>query len=114
MATAGMGDVLTLVEKAQDVVDEKKARRLEAKLKKNTLNLEDFMVQLKQLKRMGPLKELLGMIPGMGKQMAMPEMDGTELTGIEAMIQSMSPAERTSMCSSASPTLSLPREPTPR
>ncbi len=90
----GMGDVVSLVERAQETVDVEEAARLQAKLRKNTLNLEDFMVQLKQLKRMGPLKELLGMIPGMGKQMAMPELDGTELTQIEAMIQSMSPAER--------------------
>ena len=90
----GMGDVVSLVERAQETVDVEEAARLQAKLRKNTLNLEDFMVQLKQLKRMGSLKELLGMIPGMGKQMAMPELDGTELTQIEAMIQSMSPAER--------------------
>ena len=90
----GMGDVVTLVERAQEAVDVEEATRLQQKLRKNTLNLEDFMGQLKQLKRMGPLKELLGMIPGLGKQMAIPEMDGEELTQIEAIIQSMTPEER--------------------
>jgi len=90
----GMGDVVTLVERAQEAVDVEEATRLQTKLRKNTLNLEDFMGQLKQLKKMGPLKELLGMIPGLGKQMALPEMDGDELTQIEAIIQSMTPEER--------------------
>ena len=90
----GMGDVVSLVERAQETVDVEQAAKLQAKLRKNTLNLEDFMGQLKQLKRMGPLKELLGMIPGMGKQMPIPELDGGELNQIEAIIQSMTPAER--------------------
>ena len=90
----GMGDVVTLVERAQETVDLEEATKLQAKIRKNTLNLDDFMGQLKQLKRMGPLKELLGMIPGMGKQMPTPELDGGELGQIEAIIQSMTPRER--------------------
>ena len=90
----GMGDVVTLVEKAQEAVDVEQAKKIQEKIRKNTLNLEDFMGQLKQIKRMGPLKDLLGMIPGLGKQMPIPDLDGDELTHIEAIIQSMTPEER--------------------
>jgi len=93
----GMGDVLTLVEKAQSVFDEKEAARLQQKLKKNQFDLEDFLAQLQQFKKMGSLESIMGMIPGMGKMMK--QMQGAqpsekELGRIEAIIRSMTPAER--------------------
>ncbi len=92
----GMGDVLTMIEKAQAVVDEKKAAELEKKLRKNQFTLEDFRDQLVQIRKMGSLSELLGMIPGMGKmkQMKNLEVDEKELVRIEAIINSMTPLER--------------------
>jgi signal recognition particle subunit SRP54 len=94
----GMGDVLTLVEKAQSVFDEKDAERLNQKLKKNQFDLEDFLAQLQQIKKMGSLESIMGMIPGMGKMMK--QMQGSqpsekEINRIEAIIRSMTPAERT-------------------
>ena len=65
----GMGDVLTLVEKAQSIFDEKEAERLQQKLKKNQFDLEDFLDQLQQIKKLGSLESIMGMIPGMGKMM---------------------------------------------
>ncbi|HEY4744900.1 MAG TPA: signal recognition particle protein [Desulfuromonadaceae bacterium] len=93
----GMGDVLTLVEKAQSVFDEKEATRLQQKLKKNQFDLEDFLAQLQQIKKMGSLESLMGMIPGMGKMMK--QMQGAqpsekEMKRIEAIIRSMTPGER--------------------
>ncbi|NVN92368.1 MAG: signal recognition particle protein [Desulfuromonadales bacterium] len=93
----GMGDVLTLVEKAQSVFDEKDAERLNQKLKKNQFDLEDFLAQLQQIKKMGSLESIIGMIPGMGKMMK--QMQGAqpsekEINRIEAIIRSMTPAER--------------------
>jgi signal recognition particle subunit SRP54 len=93
----GMGDVLTLVEKAQSVFDEKDAERLNQKLKKNQFDLEDFLAQLQQIKKMGSLESIMGMIPGMGKMMK--QMQGAqpsekEITRIEAIIRSMTPGER--------------------
>ena len=93
----GMGDVLTLVEKAQDVVDEKKARRLEAKLKKNKFDLEDLRDQLKSLKKMGPLQSVMEMVPGMSKMMpegGVGEGQERQLKRMEACIDSMTPKER--------------------
>ena len=93
----GMGDVLTLVEKAQDVVDEKKARHLEAKLKKSKFDLEDLREQLKSLKKMGPLQSVMEMVPGMGNMMPSGGIgDGQErqLKRMEACIDSMTPRER--------------------
>ena len=92
----GMGDVLTMIEKAQSVVDEKKAAELEQKLKKNLFTLDDFRDQLVQLRKMGSLTELMGMIPGMGKmkQMKNLHVDEKELVRIEAIINSMTPQER--------------------
>jgi signal recognition particle subunit SRP54 len=92
-----MGDVLTLVEKAQSVFDEKEAARLQQKLKKNQFDLEDFLAQLQQIKKMGSLESLMGMIPGMGKMMK--QMQGAqpsekELKRIEAIIDSMTAKER--------------------
>jgi signal recognition particle subunit SRP54 len=92
----GMGDVLTLIEKAQDVVDEKKAAELEKKLRKNQFTLEDFRDQMRQIRKMGSLSDIMKMIPGMGKlkQMKNMDMDEKELVRIEAIINSMTPLER--------------------
>ncbi len=93
----GMGDVLTLVEKAQDAVDEKKAARLEAKLKKNKFDLEDLRDQLKSLKKMGPLQSVMEMVPGMGKVLppgGVGESQERQLKRMEACIDSMTPKER--------------------
>jgi signal recognition particle subunit SRP54 len=90
----GMGDVVTLVERAQEQVSQEDAQKLQEKIAKSELNLEDFLKQLQQLKKMGPLKELLGMIPGVGKQFKDMDMDEGELGQIEAMIRSMTPEER--------------------
>jgi signal recognition particle subunit SRP54 len=92
----GMGDVLTLIEKAQDLVDEKKAVELEKKLRKNQFTLEDFRDQMRQIRKMGSLGDIMKMIPGMGKlkQMKNIDMDEKELVRIEAIINSMTPLER--------------------
>ena len=92
----GMGDVLTLIEKAQDLVDEKKAAELEKKLRKSQFTLEDFRDQMLQIRKMGSLGDILQMIPGMGKlkQMKNLDMDEKELVRIEAIINSMTPLER--------------------
>jgi signal recognition particle subunit SRP54 len=92
----GMGDVLTMIEKAQEVVDEKQAAELEKKLRKNQFTLEDFRDQMRQIRKMGSLTDILGMIPGMGKvkQMKNLQVDEKELVHIEAIINSMTPQER--------------------
>ncbi len=93
----GMGDLLTLVEKAQSVFDEKESARLAQKLKKNRFNLEDFLSQLQQIRKMGSLESIIGMIPGMGKMMKQAQGDQPsekELARIEAIIRSMTTAER--------------------
>jgi signal recognition particle subunit SRP54 len=92
----GMGDVLTMIEKAQSVVDAKQAAELEKKLRKNQFTLEDFRNQMTQVRKMGSLTDLIGMIPGMGKlkQMKDFEVDESELVRIEAIINSMTPLER--------------------
>lgn len=92
----GMGDMLTLIEKAQESVDEEKAMELEKKLRKNQFTLEDFRDQMIQVRQMGPLEDLLGMIPGFGKmkQMKNFQVDESELVRIEAIINSMTPKER--------------------
>jgi len=92
----GMGDVLTLIEKAQEAVDEKKAAELEKKLRKSQFTLEDFRDQMVQIRKMGSLGDLLKMIPGMGrlKQMKNLEVDEKEFVRIEAIINSMTPRER--------------------
>jgi signal recognition particle subunit SRP54 len=92
----GMGDVLTMIEKAQSVVDAKQAAELEKKLRKNEFTLEDFRDQMVQIRKMGSLTDLIGMIPGMGKlkQMKNLQVDESELVHIEAIINSMTPQER--------------------
>ncbi|MDO9534610.1 MAG: signal recognition particle protein [Bacillota bacterium] len=93
----GMGDVLTLIEKAQTVVDEKKRQDLEKKLRSQTLTLEDFLEQLQQVKKMGPLEDLLGMIPGLnkvGNQFKNLSLDDKQFLQTEAIIKSMTRDER--------------------
>ncbi len=94
----GMGDVLSLIEKAEEVVSVEDAEQLEEKLRRNEFTLEDFRDQLRTIKKMGPLEQILGMIPGMGnlKQLTANRdaLDGKQLEHIEAMINSMTPQER--------------------
>lgn len=90
----GMGDVVSLVERAEQVYDEGQARRLEASLKKNQLDFNDFLIQLQQLKKMGSLKELMGLMPGMGKLVKGAEINENTFKPFEAMIHSMTPQER--------------------
>jgi signal recognition particle subunit SRP54 len=94
----GMGDVLTLIEKAEAVFDEKKAKELEKKIRKDSFTLEDFRDQLQQVRKMGSLESILGMIPGLSKKMKGMEgldFDEKELVKVEAIINSMTPKERT-------------------
>jgi signal recognition particle subunit SRP54 len=88
-----MGDVLTLIEKAQSVSNEKDEQALARKMRRATFNLEDFRDQLRKVQKLGPLDQILGMIPGMGN-MKMPEQSGNELGRTEAIINSMTPGER--------------------
>jgi signal recognition particle subunit SRP54 len=90
----GMGDVVSLVEKAQESIDQEKAARLEKKILKQDFNLEDFFDQLQQIKRMGPLDQLLGMIPGVGSQLSGTKVDDRSFVSIEAIINSMTLQER--------------------
>lgn len=90
----GMGDILTLVEKAQSEIDEKEAAKLEEKIRKNEFNLQDFLEQLKVIKRMGSLKDLLGMIPGMDSAMRNVQVDDKAFSKVEAIIFSMTKDER--------------------
>ncbi len=90
----GMGDIVSLVEKAQDQFDEVEARKLQKKIAKNQFNFDDFLSQIQQIKKMGNLKDLAGMIPGVGKAMKNLDMDDDAFKGIEAIIHSMTPDER--------------------
>lgn len=93
----GMGDVVSLVEKAAETIDQEQAEKLEAKMRKGTYDLDDLVQQLRQMRRMGDMKGLLGLIPGLakyGKQLANPEIDDKALARREAIILSMTPAER--------------------
>ena len=90
----GMGDIVSLVEKAQDQFDEKEAARLEKRIRKNQFDFEDFKTQLQQIKKMGNLKDLMGMIPGVGKQIKDVDVNDDSFKGIEAMINSMTLQER--------------------
>lgn len=92
----GMGDIVSLVEKAQEQFDEKQAAELQKKIAKNQFNFNDFLSQLQQIKKMGNIKDLMGMIPGMGKMMKDVDIDDTAFKGIEAIIQSMTEKERVS------------------
>jgi signal recognition particle subunit SRP54 len=90
----GMGDIVSLVEKAQEQYDEEEARRLQKKLAKNTFNFNDFLKQINQIKKMGDLKDVVSMIPGMGKAMKNMDLDDDAFKHIEAIIYSMTPDER--------------------
>lgn len=90
----GMGDVVTLVEKAQEQYNEEEARKLKKKFIKNQFDFNDFYAQIQQIKKMGNLKDLASMIPGVGKALKDVDMDNSSFKGIEAIIQSMTPFER--------------------
>ncbi len=90
----GMGDIVSLVEKAQEQFDEEEARRLQQKLAKNQFSFNDFLKQIQQIKKMGNLKDLAGMIPGMGKALKDVQIEDDAFKHIEAIIYSMTPAER--------------------
>jgi signal recognition particle subunit SRP54 len=90
----GMGDIVSLVEKAQEHVDLENTQKLEKKLRRNTFTLQDFLDQLRQIKKMGPLGDLLSMLPGAGAQLKDVNLDGKALTNIEAIICSMTEVER--------------------
>ena len=91
----GMGDVLSFIEKAEGQIEEDEAKELERKLRKNQFTLEDFLDQLKKIRRMGPLTSLLGMIPGLaGHQLSKMNVDEKELDRVEAIVLSMTPYER--------------------
>ena len=91
----GMGDIVSLVERAQEQYDEEEARRLQKKIQKNKFDFNDFLNQINQIKKMGNLKDLASMIPGVGKQIKDLDIDDNAFKGIEAIIQSMTPKERT-------------------
>ena len=90
----GMGDIVSLVERAQEQFDEAEARKLEAKIRKNKFDFQDFYNQIQQIKRMGNLKDLASMIPGVGKALKDVDIDDNAFKGIEAIILSMTPYER--------------------
>ncbi|MDO9275530.1 MAG: signal recognition particle protein, partial [Lutibacter sp.] len=90
----GMGDVVSLVERAQEQYDEEEARKIQKKIAKNQFGFDDFLKQIQQIKKMGNMKDLMGMIPGAGKMMKDIDIDDDAFKGIEAMIHSMTPAER--------------------
>lgn len=90
----GMGDVVSLVEKAQEAFDEEEAKRLNRRIRKNQFDFNDFLSQLEQVKKMGNMKDLLGMIPGMGKAIKDIDLDDNSFKPIEAIVRSMTPKER--------------------
>jgi signal recognition particle subunit SRP54 len=94
----GMGDVLTLIERAREQIDEKQALQMQKKLQSASFDLEDFLLQMRQLRKMGPLSQLLELVPGMGKAMNAPEvreaLEGDQLKMVEAIILSMTAHER--------------------
>ena len=91
----GMGDVVSLVERAQEQFDEQEARKIQKKIAKNQFGFDDFLSQIQQVKKMGNMKDLVGMIPGAGKVMKDVDIDDDAFKHIEAIIQSMTPKERT-------------------
>jgi len=90
----GMGDVISLVERAQEQYDEEEARKIQKKIAKNEFGLDDFLKQIQQIKKMGNMKDLVGMIPGAGKMMKDVDIDDDAFKGIESIIFSMTPKER--------------------
>ena len=89
-----MGDVVSLVERAQEQFDEEEARKLQKKIAKNQFGFDDFLSQIQQVKKMGNMKDLIGMIPGAGKMMKNVDIDDDAFKHIEAIIHSMTPEER--------------------
>ena len=89
-----MGDITSLVEKAQEQFSEEQAKKLESKIRKNKFDFADFKMQLEQIKKMGNMKDLMGMIPGMGRKIKDIDINDDSFKGIEAMINSMTPDER--------------------
>ena len=90
----GMGDIVSLVERAQEQYDEKEAQRLQRRIQKNQFDFNDFLAQIQQIKKMGNLKDLASMIPGVGKALKDVDIDDDAFKGIEAIILSMTPKER--------------------
>ena len=90
----GMGDVVSLVERAQEQFDEEQAKKLQRKLARNQFDFNDFLAQIEQIKKMGNIKDLLGMIPGIGKAVKDMDIDDNAFKGVEAIIRSMTPKER--------------------
>jgi len=90
----GMGDVISLVERAQQAFDEDEAKRLNKKMRENKFDLNDFLTQLEQIKKMGNIKDLMGMIPGVGSQIKDLDISNDSFKPIEAIIRSMTPSER--------------------
>ena len=90
----GMGDIVSFVERAKEQYDEEEARKLQKRIAKNQFDFNDFLTQIKQIKKMGNIKDLTSMIPGLGRMMKDIDIDESAFTGIEAIIQSMTPAER--------------------
>ncbi|HRR57873.1 MAG TPA: signal recognition particle protein [Paludibacteraceae bacterium] len=90
----GMGDIVSLVERAQEQYDEEEARKISKKIAKNQFDFNDFMSQIQQIKKMGNIKDLASMIPGVGKMMKNVDLDDNSFVGVESIIQSMTPAER--------------------
>ncbi|MBQ8826699.1 MAG: signal recognition particle protein [Oscillospiraceae bacterium] len=90
----GMGDMLTLIERAQSTFDEENSRKLEERIKENTFDMNDLLDQMKQIQKMGPIKQILGMLPGVGNKLDDVDVDDGQVRRIEAMILSMTPAER--------------------
>jgi signal recognition particle subunit SRP54 len=89
-----MGDVLTLIEKAEEAYDEDEAAKAAEKLRKGQFTLEDFLDQMQSLKKMGPLQNIVGMLPGIPKELKKAEIDDREIARVEAIIRSMTPQER--------------------
>ena len=89
-----MGDIVSLVERAQEQFDEEEAKRLQKKIQKNKFDFDDFLKQIEQIKKMGNLKDLAAMIPGVGKQLKDIDIDDNAFKGVEAIIKSMTPKER--------------------
>jgi signal recognition particle subunit SRP54 len=89
-----MGDVMTLIEKAESSFDEQQAAELERKLRKQEFGLDDFLDQMRQIRKLGPLQSLLGMIPGMGKELRGVKVDEKEFDRLQAIILAMTPQER--------------------
>jgi signal recognition particle subunit SRP54 len=90
----GMGDIVSLVEKAQEQFDEEEAKKLTKKLARNQFDFNDFLTQIAQIKKMGNIKDLMGMIPGVGKQIKDLDIDDNAFKSVEAIIYSMTPYER--------------------